>query len=697
MILTALAAAVIAAQTHEFVFTSDRDLDTVNVAGTFNGWSSTAHGLSKGESGRRWSTTLDIEPGRHQYKFVLNGDEWIVDPNASLNEDDGNGNTNSILLIVPPDYDAPALRGDGLITSSAVSHDTSLSSSSWHSGLLTLNVKVRAGDVTRVVVQAGGKSIPAERGLSDELYETHSAKVPWDRASDLSYVFLIQDGDQSWSVGEQGVTAAKSDPFVIDAESFRPFLTPDWSEGAVFYQIFPDRFANGSLDNDPEDLFDWDQDPTYYGFHGGDLAGIRSHTDYLKSLGIDAVYMTPVFESPSNHRYETVSYFKIDHRLGANDEFSALTRHLKKAGIRTVLDGVFNHTGTEFFAFEDVRAEGADSRFADWYTVHDYPVRIDAKPNYEAFYGFPSMPKLNTLNPHVQSHIFEAMTFWNQNAEIAGWRLDVANEVSMPFWRRYRRHMKSLGEDQLIIGEHWGDGTPWLKGDQWDSMMGYQFREAALQWIARGNGSPSKYLETLIGIYLSYPPQVSGNLMNLLGSHDTPRFLSMADGDQDLLKLGQTMLLTWPGAPCIYYGDELGMAGGADPDNRRGMRWDLAEQANDVLAHVRRLIAMRQASPALMKGEPTVQFTDDERQIGAFSRTYDGETALVAVSRSSHPETVVIPLSKGLRRWASSTPLRDGLTGYPIALTAHGELRVELPPKGSAVVLPEDLVLALSN
>jgi len=350
------------------------------------------------------------------------------------------------------------------------------------------------------------------------------------------------------------------------------------------------------------------------------------------------------------------------------------------------MDFVFNHTATTFPPFTDIREKGEKSGYKDWYFVRSYPVRVEDKPNYEAWYGYPSMPKLNTQNPPTRDFLLGLVDFWKKEVPLAGLRLDVANEVDPRFWRALREKVKGLDPETWIVGEVWGDGSPWLAGDQWDSVMNYQFRDACLRFFAEGNTKPSQFANRLMGVHEGYAPQVSRNLMNLLSSHDTPRFLTLCKNDADLHKLAAAVQFTWVGAPSVYYGEEIGMEGGADPDNRRGMRWDLAKDDNAMLRFYKRLIAARNASPALQSGDPQILLTDDAAGTVAYSRTFEKDAALVAINRSGEARQVRLAVPAALRE---SGGMVEAITGRKVALTREQtHVSLTLPAKGAAVLLP---------
>ncbi|MCX7800177.1 MAG: alpha-amylase family glycosyl hydrolase [Fimbriimonadales bacterium] len=684
-----LAAALLLASSaellREFRYVAAEPVESVAVAGSFNGWSRDANPLRPDADRRVWRIALSLPIGRHSYKFVLDGRRWVRDPANPHAEDDGFGGENSILWVLPPEYGRPARVGDGRLTEAGVAHRPTQGDAVWDRGRLLLTVRTRPGDVRSVAVEPiGGRPVELQPGLGDEFQQAWKGALPWDRRSVLRYRVLLRDGSARWTLGEDGLRpGSEARAFAIRPEQAAPLEPPAWVERTVFYQIFPDRFDNGDPSNDPPTVEPWDAPPKWYTFLGGDLEGVRRRLPYLAGLGVGAVYLNPIFVSPSAHGYETTDYLRVEPRLGTNDGFARLTRELKAGGIRTVLDGVFNHTSVDFFAFADLRRHGEGSRYRGWYTPHSFPIRVQNPPNYHAWFNFPSMPKLNHANPEARAHLLAVPGFWMERAELAGWRLDVADEVPSDFWRDFRRVVKAIDPQAWIVGEVWGDARRWLGGDQWDSAMNYPFREAAVRFVAQRSEPAERAWARLEALYWRYGPTVSRNMMNLLSSHDTPRFLTLCGGDRGLAKLGATLLMAWPGAPSVYYGDELGMEGGPDPDNRRGMRWDLATDSNDVLAHYRALIAARNASRALQSGDPALLHARGDTL--AFARVLEDDLAVVALHRGDRPAELRLRLPQPAN--SSNLTLVDALSGKRSAVR-RGVLVLTLPARSSALLVP---------
>ncbi len=661
---------------HIFVYKADKPLKSVAVAGTFNGWNAGANPMVADADGLTWRLALPLPYGKVEYKFVLDGSNWTPDPNAPSFVD-GGGNTNSFLLLTPPDYARPARSNDGEIAKSALLHEMRAPYLNLDRGQLSLSLRARPGDLRSVKLRAAGKTVPMRLVSQNELYATYRGAIPFDGAKNLSYSFELDDGKAVRQFGARGLGSA---PFRIIAKDFQAFKVPNWVERTVFYQIFPDRFENGDKSNDPKDVVAWNTKPEYFNRFGGDAAGVRQHLPYLKNLGISGVYFNPIFKSPSNHRYDATDFKRIDPEFGTNAEFAALTRDLQKNGIRSVMDFVFNHTATNFAPFADIRDKGESSAYKDWFTIKSYPVKVAEPPNYVAWFNYPSMPKLNLMNPQTGDYMLNLVDFWKKEVPLAGLRLDVADEVDQRFWRRLRTRVKGLDSQMWIVGERWGDASQWLQGDQWDASMNYPFLFANVEFFAESKIPATQFSKRLMENYNAYPPQVSRNMMNLLSSHDRPRFLTVARNNAKLHQLAATTQFTWPGAPSIYYGEEIGMQGGADPDNRRGMDWKSATPGNKMLIFYKKLIKIRGNSRALQSGDPKILLADDAKKSLAYSRTLGNDVALVALNRSESPQTLEIAAPR-------QTHWVDALGGKKFLASANGKLRMQLAPLSSAILL----------
>lgn len=649
----------------------------VTVAGSFNQWNRRA--LFMKPSKGVWTATERLPMGRHQYKFVLDDDRWITDPANPSRVPDGAGNLNSEALVLPVDYAKPAQTGDGAIAQSVIS-----AKRNYDQGKLVLTVNVRPGDVERVTAYVHGKAVLLRKTRANEFVEQRSASIRWEKSRPLSYYFTVEDSKTRVILDEAGTkSTGEPKPIHVLASNLAPIVVPAWVERSVFYQIFPDRFANGDFRNDPPELTNWDGVPTYSNRFGGDAAGIAKNIPYLKGLGVNAIYLNPIMMATSNHRYDPVDFFTVDPEFASNQEFIKLTQELDAAGIRTVLDQIFDHVGVTFSPFADLLKHQKQSRYRDWFFVRSFPVAVKQNPNYEAWYGFESMPKLNVLHPAVKSYLFESVRYWMQTARLSGWRLDVANEVPSEFWSEFRTVVKQHDPNAWIVGEVWTDATQWLGGDQWDASMNYPFRAACVNWIAKGQGDSTDFLEALDANYALYAPQVSRSQLNLLSSHDTPRFITEAGGDVAKAKLAATVQFTWPGVPSVYYGEELGMQGGADPANRRGMEWNLVSEANPLLRHYTLLSAVKTGVSVLATGSPEVQPDPKQPDLAVFLRRSGKEVAAVALNRGSAPVSAKIQLGSGAR----SKKFINAISGDRVQADSQGSITVSVPSAESAVYL----------
>ena len=378
---------------------------------------------------------------------------------------------------------------------------------------------------------------------------------------------------------------------------------PAWVKDAIFYQIFPDRFCRSSRYKAIGKFVEWGSKPTRENMFGGNLAGICDKLEYVASLGVNAIYLCPIFKSNSNHRYHTVDYFEIDPVLGTLKDFDKLVRKAHKLGLRVILDGVFNHCSRGFFQFNSLMELGKNSPYVDWFHVHGWPLHAySGKPNYDCWWGYPALPKFNTDNPDVREYLFSVGEYWMKRG-IDGWRLDVPNEIDDDsFWQEFRRRIKAINPEAYIVGEIWDEPSRWLQGDQFDGVMNYPLRRAVLAYLF--DEKAIDIAEFAKRLREAFPEGRFGVPMNLLGSHDTIRLASLPCSNLQRVKLALAILFFLPGAPCIYYGDEIGMEGGKDPDNRRAFPWDkLAEgERKPIYSYVKDLISLRKKNRVLRDG-----------------------------------------------------------------------------------------------
>jgi neopullulanase len=479
---------------------------------------------------------------------------------------------------------------------------------------------------------------------------------------------------------------------------------PSWVRDAVFYQIFPDRFARGGGAAKPSGLESWDSPPTAFGFKGGDLFGVAERLDYLRDLGATALYFTPVFASAANHRYHTHDYRRVDPILGGDEALALLLGEAHRRGMRVILDGVFNHAGRGFYMFHHALENGLCSPYLDWFhfdlarlragrPIRAYP-RGRGPLGYKAWWNLPALPKFNTDNPAVREYLFGVAERWLEFG-IDGWRLDVPEEIDDDsFWREFRARVKAKNPEAYIVGEIWGEAGRWLRGDQFDGVMNYPLAKALIAAFCdpldlaelRKAGGYRRVRPMGVRAFASavdrlgglYGPGVRFSQLNLLSSHDTPRFLTLARGDETALRLASAFLFTCPGAPCVYYGDEIGMSGGADPGCRGAFPWEPGRWNHGLREHFKKFISLRRAHAALRRG--SFERVRASGGVYAFCRRLEGEFFLVALNLGREPGKTSLAVA-GLSGpavfqdvWSQDAyPARDGII-EGVRLPARGSL-----------------------
>ena len=406
-------------------------------------------------------------------------------------------------------------------------------------------------------------------------------------------------------------------PWLDGAECVR---VPDWVPRTVWYQIFPDRFCRDTASQKPNAL-PWpaaEDAVTNNEHYGGTLRGVTEKLGYLADLNITGLYLNPVNVSPSVHKYDTSDYLNIDPVFGSADDLHTLVKEAHARGIKVMLDGVFNHCGWDFALWQDVVRNGKASPYFDWFIVQEWPFETVAEPEYEAAASRPSgtngksgrysvfayvdtMPKLNTNNPAVVDYLLNVCETWVRSYDIDGIRLDVANELSHTFCRQLYRRMRSLKKDFYLLGEIWRSALPWLRGGELDSVMNYPLALCFWKFFCDKTLSALTFEREINAVFTAYPEPVTVGLFNLLDSHDTPRLFTRNGGDVSAVWQQYALLLSLPGSPCIYYGSEVLLAGGNDPDCRRCMPWQAIEAGEyaEPMSMMRQLIALRHTHPAM--------------------------------------------------------------------------------------------------
>ncbi len=454
---------------------------------------------------------------------------------------------------------------------------------------------------------------------------------------------------------------------------------PYWVQDAVFYQIFPDRFANGDVRNDPPNVDPWGSKPTIWNFMGGDLRGVIQRFDYLLDLGINAIYFNPIFQATSNHRYNISDYYRIDPKLGDIDDFRALLEVAHRNDVRVIIDGVFNHCGRGFFAFNDVLDNEGHSPYKDWFHINGFPVDAyspgDAK-DFQGWWNYKSLPKFNTNNPAVRKYFFDVARYWiDQGAD--GWRLDVPNEIDDDtFWAEFRHVVKSANREAYLLGEIWEVDPRWVDDHHFDGLMNYPVRDALLKFLG-GNDSACDFADSVEGLLERYQRENVYAMYVPMGSHDTERLMTMLKGDHKKAKLAFLFQFAYPGAPAIYYGDEIGMEGGKDPDCRGAFPWGRGNGDEELRAWVKRLISLRKRNSCLRRGDYQQIHLDKKRCTYAFARTLGDEIVLVAMNASASKRHLRLPVSS--LGWGDGRILSN-LLGTEEYIVSGDELVVTLQP-----------------
>lgn len=454
---------------------------------------------------------------------------------------------------------------------------------------------------------------------------------------------------------------------------------PYWVQDSVFYHIFPDRFANGDKSNDPPNLQKWGAKPNIWDFQGGDLRGIISRFDYLLELGINAIYLNPIFQATSSHRYNTSDYYKIDPKLGSLEDFSSLLEIAHRNNFRVILDGVFNHCGRGFFAFNDVLENGERSPYKNWFHAHRFPLDAfspgDAL-NYSGWWNHKSLPKFNTDNPEVRKYLLGIAKYWIELGA-DGWRLDVPNEINDDgFWAEFRQIVKNTNREAYIFGEIWEADPRWANESHFDGVMNYPVKNALISLLL-GRETVKQFADTMDNLSKVYPRENLYAMYVPLGSHDTERILTALEGNIDKLKLAYLFQFAFPGAPAIYYGDEVGLEGGKDPDCRAAFPWDPADWKGDLQPWVRELIAARKARASLRRGDYSKIMAVEGNSVFACSRILGEEKTLIVLNIGTEKQDIQIPV-KSLN-WHDGQIVRSILDHRPFTI-AKNKLLITLPP-----------------
>ena len=512
----------------------------------------------------------------------------------------------------------------------------------------------------------------------DRLYSYYEIKL---KVADVrfAYIFKIEEADRILYYSEDGISENYDFklsfynffqlPYINEADLFE---TVGWMRNAVFYQIFIDRFIRGDQDKDDSYInMKWGDIPNPKSFAGGDLKGIGQKLDYLKSLGVTAIYLTPLFESVSNHKYDTIDYKKVDSQFGSNEVLKELIEEIHNRGMKIVLDAVFNHCSMYMKEFQDVLKKGKASKYFNWFLIDGDKPDLEAM-NYQCFASCNYMPKLNTSNHEVQQFLLDITSFWTKEFEIDGWRLDVSDEVSHDFWRAFRKEVKRINKSCVIIGENWHDAYPYLMGDQYDSIMNYSFTKATLDFFAKGALNSKEMAERLNSLLMRNKEQVNRMMLNLLDSHDTHRFFTEVNKDKAKVLAALAIEMVYLGAPCIYYGTEIALEGGYDPDSRRCFNWDEEQWDKEFVERIRDLTSLRDLNEVGF-GDISIY---EENNLLCLKRSYEGKQLLLLINNTD--EAIEFNDVSSLKKRSSVELLAsNNIQGFKIGSKGYAAIKLE--------------------
>ena len=494
--------------------------------------------------------------------------------------------------------------------------------------LFVIRVQVKKDDMKEVILHYEAKYIPMERKdtrmtlpmkkvATSQFHDYYEAQLQMHLIC-LRYFFEFTDmqGEKvyygNYEFDKECIT--NRDRMFDCPQNLREeemFEVPQWAANKVVYQIFPSRFAT----TQPVDKKLWYKAPiTPMDDLHGNLRGIIEHLDYIKDLGIDVVYLTPIFKSNSCHKYDTIDYYQVDPSFGTTEDLKELVQKSHERGMKVVLDAVYNHSGREFFAFQDILEKGEKSKYLDWYFIDELPPRGEwgEIPNFKCFGYYGGMPKLNLKNPEVEKYITDVACYWIKECDIDGWRLDVGDEISHFFWKNFRKAIKAVKKDMLIIGEIWHYAGDFLEGDEWDTVMNYPFYLNLIDLLADEKINVSQFVQNLGYLKGRLNKKCYPLMWNLIDSHDTARFLHLCHDNKKKQHLAAAFQLLLPGMPMVYYGDEYAMPGANDPDCRRGMYWDEEYQDKEMYNWYKKLMQIRKAHACIVEGEMIETITNDD-------------------------------------------------------------------------------------
>lgn len=471
--------------------------------------------------------------------------------------------------------------------------------------------------------------LPMDKFRTDRYFDWYEIRLE-TRFERIAYYFELQNGVETLfyygDCYEMAGTPTRADYFQLPFNHRADrFAAPAWTRDAVVYNIFPDSFAAGKR------LAPNGAPPC----RGGTVRGVTENLDYIASLGFNCIYLNPIFAARSYHRYDTLDYYRIDPHMGAEDDLRDLVRRAHALGIRVILDGVFNHVSSDHPFFRDVLEKGWASRYYScFYALPETP-RLPAAgelPGYTCFSYVADMPKTNTADPFLRQYFCDVGAYWVRKFDVDGWRLDVANELDDGFLRAFRASVKAVKSDALIVGEVWENAAHYLGGDMLDSAMNYDFRRYCRRFFAEQTVDAETFDTNVSTLLLRYNENALFAQLNLLDSHDVSRFLSLCGGKTERMELAVLLQMTFPGMPCVFYGDEKGLCGESEPEYRRPMEWDASSPLEEVY---RRMIALRKTHPALRYGSFHTELACGG--VYRYSRVWNGTKITVAMNLGAEP------------------------------------------------------------
>lgn len=504
----------------------------------------------------------------------------------------------------------------------------------------TLHYGDRSCRRTPVIFSAAPMRIMA----SDDLFDYYEIKLnsPYTR---ICYYFEISDGKNTCLYYAEAFHSELTDerseyyqfPFNRREDIAR---VPAWVNDAVVYNIFPDSFATGRRfisRKGTQCLFDGQ---VTAGKNGGTIRGIIENLDYIMDLGANCIYLNPIFVAGEYHKYDLLDYFHIDPCFGTDEDFRELVETCHRNRIKVIIDGVFNHCGWNFFAFDDIIKNGEKSKYKDWFYGLTFPVirpdNMEDYPNYACFGYERKMPKMNTANLEVIDFFRKVCRYWLEKFDIDGWRLDAANEINFDFWRIFRKTAKSIKPDCLLIGEVWESAYPWLRGDQFDSSMNYDLRKNCRDFFAAGKIDAQGFEGRVTQMLIRYPEQMLCAQLNVLDTHDVPRFLTLCRGDFLKFRLAVVFQMTFIGIPSVFYGDEQGLQGRMEDEYRQVMQWE----NKTIFDFYKKLIGLRRSNIALEQGDFRTISAEKGARLYVFERRYKKQSVLVALNAGKRKEVI---------------------------------------------------------